>query len=77
MLKQLSQLEAIIAGKTHRYLCENDAQIDHVIDALIQFLNYAKQVKDTILAQQAEAQKKAEAEKQSESVTDEIKKEAA
>lgn len=62
MLKNITQLETTIGGKIHRYLCENDSQIDHVIDALIQFMSYAKQIKDAI-AQQAE-QAKAEAAKE-------------
>lgn len=54
MLKNISQLEMMVAGKIHRYLCDQDSQIEHVMEALIQFLSYAKQVKDAAVAQQAQ-----------------------
>lgn len=73
MLKNITQLETTIAGKVHRYLCDNDSQVDHVIEALVQFLTYTKQIKDAIVAKQAENAQKLDEQQ----VTDEVKHEAA
>jgi hypothetical protein len=62
MIKNVTQLEATIVGKVHRFLCDSDSQVDHVIDALVQFLAYAKQIKDAAQKAQEEAQKQKEAE---------------
>lgn len=53
MLKNLSQLETMVEGKIHRYLCDHDSQIDHVIQALVQFLSYAQKFKDAAVVQTA------------------------
>ena len=51
MLKNISKLETMVAGKVHQYLCDNDSQLDHVIEALVQFLSYTQKIKDTAQAQ--------------------------
>jgi hypothetical protein len=55
MLKNLSQLEHIIEGKAFRFICENDAPIHFVKEALFQFQKYIGQVEDYAKAQQAAA----------------------
>lgn len=50
MIKNIIQLETQVDGKNYRFLCDHDSQVDHVIEALVQFLAYAKQFKDAAIA---------------------------
>lgn len=47
MLKNLTQLETIIEGKTYRLMCETDSPLSHVKDALCQFIHYCQNVEQT------------------------------
>ena len=55
MLKNISQLEHIIEGKSYKFICDMDSNIPHILDALFQFMMYVKNI---------EAQMKANADAQ-------------
>lgn len=63
MLKNITQLEATINGKVHRYLCENDSALPEVKEALFQFQKYVGQIEDQSKSQQNAAKAKEEADK--------------
>ena len=54
MLKNISKLECIIENKTYNFLCDTDASLTHVKEALFQFLKYVGQVEDQVKAAQAQ-----------------------
>jgi hypothetical protein len=62
MLKNLSQLKAVVNGKEYIYNCDIDAPLPDVKESLFQFQKYIGQIEDNIKAQM-EAQA-AEKEKQ-------------
>jgi hypothetical protein len=55
MLKNMAQLEHIIENKIFHFVCENDAPLHFVKEALFQFQKYIGQIED--MAKQQEAQK--------------------
>ena len=63
MLKNIVQLESIIADKAYHLLCEPDAPLPHVKEALMKFIYYVGQIEEQALAQQKAIQEKEEAEK--------------
>lgn len=71
MLKNISQLECKVGEKVYHFLCDMDSPLDHVKEAVLQFLKYIQQIEDQVKAQM-EAQKAAVAEK-SVSAVEEIK----
>lgn len=58
MLKQLCQLELVIAEKTCRFTCENDTDINIIKEALFQFQKFIGSVEDIAKAKK-EAEEKA------------------
>ncbi len=63
MLKNLSQLKAVVNGKEYIYNCDIDAPLQDVKESLFQFQKYIGQVEDNIKAQQeAQAAEKAKQE---------------
>lgn len=48
MLKNLSKLEVVIEDKVYQFICDHDAQIHHVKDALSQFIAYAVQFEEAV-----------------------------
>lgn len=52
MLKQVSQFEAIIDGRSYKWLLESDSPIPHCKEAAFQFLKYIGKIEDNALAQQ-------------------------
>lgn len=61
MIKTVAKFEHTIEGRVFHFICENDSPLTHVKDALMKFVQYAGQIED-----QAEAAKKAQAEKAAE-----------
>lgn len=61
MLKNLVKLEHIVANKAIHLLCDNDAPLASVKEALCQFLKYIGQIEDQVKAQQEQAKAEAEA----------------
>ena len=62
MLKNLSQLEVNVADKVYRFSCDMDAPLSHVKEVLLKFLYYVGQIEEQVMAQQKEAQEKADSE---------------
>ncbi len=69
MLKNIIKLEIQIGNKVYNFLCDNDAPLEHVKEALFQFTKYAGQVEDQI-RQQQEAQKQSEENKKVEPIAE-------
>ena len=63
MLKNITQLEAIIADKVYHFACDIDSPLPHVKEAILKFLYYVNQIEEQVVAQQKAAQDKAEADK--------------
>lgn len=59
MLKQICQLELVIAEKTCRFSCDNDTDINIIKEALFQFQKFIGSVEDIAKAK-AEAEKSKE-----------------
>lgn len=55
MLKNLSSLVHTIGDKTYHFICDHDAPLDHVENALFHFLTYVRQIQESVRAKQAEA----------------------
>lgn len=55
MLKQISQLEHVIENRAFRFICDHDAPIHFVKEALFQMQKYIGQVEDYAKQQQAQA----------------------
>ena len=55
MLKNISQLESLVAGKVYRFICDADSPIADVKEALFQALKFVGKVEDDIKAVQAAA----------------------
>lgn len=62
MLKNLIALEHKVADKIISFTCAADTPLEHVKDALFQFMKYTGQIEDQVKAQQAAAKEKADAE---------------
>ncbi len=62
MIKNLTQLEFMIADKVYHFVCAPDAPLEHVKEALCQFIKYVGQVQDQVSAM--EAAKKEQEQKQ-------------
>jgi hypothetical protein len=60
MLKQISQLEHIIENRAFRFVCDHDAPIHFVKEALFQMQKYIGQVEDYAKQQAQDAQPKVE-----------------
>lgn len=59
MQKQLTQLEHKIGEKIYHFMCDPASPLDHVKEALFQFIKYVGAVEDAIKSQQAaQAQQK-------------------
>lgn len=54
MLKNITKLEIQVLGKIYHLLCDHDSPLEHVKEALFQFLKYVGQIEDAAKAQQAE-----------------------
>ena len=63
MLKTINQLEATIESKLFRFVLDTDAPLDHIKQALLQFLGYVAKVEEDYKVKMAEQQKEAEAQK--------------
>ena len=48
MLKNITRLVHTIEDKAYEFTCENDAQIQHVKEAIFQFLKEVGQIEDQI-----------------------------
>lgn len=55
MLKNISQLEHKIGDKVYHLFCDQDSPLDHVKEALFQFLKFVGQVEDQVKSQQAQS----------------------
>jgi len=55
MLKNITQLEHIIEGKSYKFMCDIDANIPAIKDALFQFMKFVGQIEDQIKAKKEEA----------------------
>ena len=53
MIKNIVKIEFQVAERAYQFLCENDAPIEHIKEALFQIQKYIGQVEDNIKAQQA------------------------
>ncbi len=69
MLKQMSKLECTIAEKKYEMHLDSDSPLQHVKEALFQFMKYVGQIEDNILAQQ-KAEKELSQEQSVESSTE-------
>lgn len=69
MLKNISQLECVIAEKTYRFLCDSDSPLQHVGEALILFISYKDKVESAVKIAQEELSKQ-QAEKPKDVVND-------
>lgn len=58
MLKNKTQLEAILNEKTYHFLCDMDSPLNHVRAALHQFLGFVDQIEESARKAQAEADEK-------------------
>lgn len=56
MLKNLSQLEHTVENKVFRFVCDNDAPIHFVKEALFQFQKYIGQIEDMAKQQQQQSE---------------------
>ncbi len=56
MLKNISQLEVKIAEKIYHLTCDNDSPLEHVKEALCQFLKYVGNIEDQIKASQSKVE---------------------
>lgn len=56
MLKTLSQLECKIAEKVIHLVCDHDTPLEHVKEALFQFLKYVGQIEDAVKASQSSSE---------------------
>jgi hypothetical protein len=52
MLKNISKLELSIASKVFNFMCDMDAPLNDVKEALFQFQKYVGQIEDQIKQQQ-------------------------
>jgi hypothetical protein len=55
MQKILTQLEHKIGEKVYHFVCDPASPIEHVKEALFQFMKYIGTIEDTIRTQQAKA----------------------
>lgn len=55
MLKNISQLHHIIAGKAYHFTCDHDCPLEHVKEALFQFITYIGKLEEYIKSQQEAA----------------------
>lgn len=62
MLKNISRLECKVNEKDYQLFCDNDSPIEHVKEALFQFLKYIGQLEDQNKVMQEELKKKSEEE---------------
>lgn len=69
MLKNIVKLEYVIQDKAYQFLCDNDAPIEHIKEALFQCQTYIGQVEQNVKAQLA--QKETEENKIEELITPE------
>lgn len=53
MLKNITQLEHIVAGKVFHFMCEMDSELPAVKEALCQFLKFVGNIEDQHKANQA------------------------
>lgn len=63
MLKSISKLELKIGEKLYEFMCDHDSPVEHVKEALCQFIKYAGNVEDAVKQarqQQEEAEKSQE-----------------
>lgn len=58
MLKNISKLQCKVGEKDYNLLCDNDSPLEHVKEAILQFLKYVQLVEDQV-KEQIEAQKSA------------------
>lgn len=56
MLKNLTRLEAQVAGKVYHLLCDQDSPIEHVKIALFEFVKYIGSIEDAANAAQQKTQ---------------------
>lgn len=59
MLKNISQLEITIKGKSHKFLCDMDTELGDIKEALFQFQKYIGMIEDNIKVKLAENAEKA------------------
>ncbi len=50
MLKNVSKLEIQLEGRSYQLFCDSDSPLNHVKEALFQFLKYVGQVEDAVKA---------------------------
>jgi hypothetical protein len=55
MLKNISRLECKVFERTYQLFCEMDSPVEHVKQALFEFIKYVGQVEDAIKASQEQA----------------------
>jgi ABC-type glycerol-3-phosphate transport system substrate-binding protein len=51
MLKNISQLEYVIAGKVFHFACDMDSELHLVKEALCQFMKFVGNIEDQLQAQ--------------------------
>lgn len=54
MLKNIVKLECVVEDKVFQFICDNDAPIEHVKEALFQCQTYIGQVEQNIKSQMAQ-----------------------
>lgn len=52
MLRQISQLEHVVKDKIFRFVCDQDAPIEFIKEALFQMQKFVGQVEDAAMAHQ-------------------------
>lgn len=55
MFKNITKLEITVNDKNYQLLCDQDSPLDHVKEALFQFLKFIGQIEDNIKNAQAQA----------------------
>lgn len=52
MLKNIVKLEVSIEERVYTFLCDNDAPLNHIKEALFQYQKFIGQIEDSVKAQQ-------------------------
>ena len=75
MLKQLSQLEHKIEERLYHFHCDPNAPLEHVEDALFQFISYVRKIKEAVKMQQEQQKAESQNALKSDKLVDEPKSE--
>ena len=61
MLKNIAQLAHVIGGRLYHFLCDHDAPLPDVKEALFQYQKYVGSIEDAVKEQQEKAKQEADA----------------